>query len=139
MNDLDPVQPRRSASSWRSSAWFGSQVGSTLWMVLLGIVAAIKNDLQTAAIAVVGVALLNLWGVMLWRQRRMCSMYAALQRFLTLNTLVTAVLVFSLNRNGDLPSSLFLPYWVIAVPLGLMLMFFSLIEMPRNLSSIPAP
>jgi hypothetical protein len=91
-------------------------------MVLLGFVTAARNDLQTAVIALDGAALLNLGGLILWRQSRMCSIFATLQFFLAATTLVTAGIVFSLNRNGELPTAHFLPYWVIAVPAALMLM-----------------
>ncbi|NJK34730.1 MAG: hypothetical protein HC919_07100 [Oscillatoriales cyanobacterium SM2_2_1] len=125
MNDPQHDLPHRTAFRWSLGGWFGSQFGITLWMVLLSVFVWAR-DPQTGAIAIAGAALLNFWGVLLWRQRRQRSMYVALQSFLVLATLVTAAIVFSLNRNSNLPGDLFLPYWVIAVPVGLMVLFFYL-------------
>ena len=32
------------AFAWKTGAWFGAQVGSTLWLVVLGIVLSLRDD-----------------------------------------------------------------------------------------------
>lgn len=123
-----PTQPR-SPFTWNAGGWFGSQVGSTLWLVILGFVLW-SRDALTAYGCFGGFFVLNAWGCYLWRKRERLSVYAGLQLFLLLASVAFAVVVVLVNVRGlseRAPGALVsthLPYGIIAAPPLLMLMFF---------------
>lgn len=89
-----------------------------------------SRDAVAAWVCVAGFALLNAWGFYLWRSRARLSAYAGIQWFLLVTSVVVAVAVLVVNIRGvsQPPGpgaivSTYLPYWVIAVPPGLMLFF----------------
>ena len=116
--------------SWNAGGWFGSQLGCTLWLLILGSILLSKDSL--AALACLGGFIgLNAWGLYLWRRREQLSAYAGLQRFLAAAAVIIAVVVLAVNGRGlsepPAPGALvstYLPYWVIALPPALMLLFF---------------
>ena len=120
----------RPAFVWNAGGWFGSQLGCTLWLLILGLV-LLSKDLLAAWICIAAFMMLNTWGVSLWRRRGQLSAYAAIQRFLLAASLVVAVVVVVINGRGvsEPPAagaliSTSLPYWVIGVAPILMGMFF---------------
>ena len=120
----------RSAFSWNGGGWFGSQLGCTLWLLILGLVLVPKDSLASG-FCVGAFLVLNAWGLYLWRRRDQVSAYGGLQRFLAAASLVIGLVVVVVNQRGvsELPTqgalvSTYLPYWAIAVAPGLMLLFF---------------
>jgi hypothetical protein len=118
------------AFSWNAGGWFGSQLGCTLWLLILGFVVLSKDSLA-AAVCLAGFVTLNAWGLSLWQRRERLSAYAGLQRFLLAASLIIALVVVVLNGRGvsepPTPGALvstYLPYWSIAVAPALMLLFF---------------
>lgn len=105
---------------WSAAGWFGAQVGSTIWLLVLGL-AMFADDLTSGALALAGFAGGNLWGLALWRRCDRLSAYSGLQWMMIGLLVVFAAVV--LVTNARVPSIL-LPYWVIAVPLPLMAMFW---------------
>jgi hypothetical protein len=126
------------AFSWNFGGWFGSQLGSTLWLLLLGVV-LLSQDSLVAWLCIVGFVFLNVWGLYLWRSRAHLTTYAGLQRFFSAASLTTALVVVMVNSRGlSTPPppgtviSTHLPYWVIAVFPGVMMFFFLLERQGRR-------
>jgi hypothetical protein len=127
------------AFSWNAWGWFGTQLGATLWMLILGVVLLSKDSLA-ALVNVGGFVVLNAWGLCLWQSRERLSAHAGFQRLLGASSVVIAFVVVVNNSRGSsqprVPGawvSTYLPYWVIAVAPALMLLFFLLErQMKRN-------
>ena len=99
---------------WNAGGWFGSVLGSTAWMLILG-VSVVSEDLAGAVLSIIGFAAANLWGVALWLRRDRLSAYAGLQWMMIGLLVVFAAVVFGTNL---------LPFWVFAAPLPLMAIFW---------------
>lgn len=104
-------------SNWNAGGWFGSQLGCTLWMILLSNQLASRDTLAAAA-CVAGFALLNLLGIILWRRRARMTMYRGIQLLLVAVALVVAVVVVLVRQRVP---ELYFPYWTLLVAPGLML------------------
>jgi hypothetical protein len=120
----------RSAFIWNVGGWFGSQLGCTLWLLILGF-ALLSNDSLAAWVCLASFAVLNAWGLYLWRRRKQLRAYAGLQWFLLAASVIIALVVVVVNSRGvSVPPgpgalvSTYLPYWVVAVAPALMLVFF---------------
>ena len=55
-----------SSFTWNVGGWFGSQLGCTLWLLILGLVLFRKDSLSAWA-CVASFLVLNAWGFYLWR------------------------------------------------------------------------
>ena len=101
-------------SSWSAGAWFGSQIGSSLWMLILAGLLFGKDTLAASTVlgAFIGA---QIWGLVLWSRRDRIEESSALQLFLAgFGQLVALVVIFVNGRH----STDELPYWTIAlVPL----------------------
>jgi hypothetical protein len=116
MQTNDRVSPLR----WNAGAWFGALVGSSLWLLVLG-VGLLPEDLAASVTAFAGFAACVLWSVALWRRRERLAVYAGFQAMmLGLLVVFAVVLVVGKARVPDVP----LPWWAIAVPLPVMAMFW---------------
>lgn len=120
----------RSAFSWNAGGWFGSQLGCTLWLLLLGLV-LFRKDSLSAWVCSGGFVALNAWGGCLWRQREHLAAYAGFQRFLLAVSVLVAVVVVVVHARGvaepPAPGALvstYVPYWAMAVSPSLALVFF---------------
>ena len=117
--------------SWHAGGWFGSQLGGTLWLLVLGLV-IMRRDLLAASLCIGSCAILNAWGLFLWRSRERLGPYAGIQRFLALASVIVALVILALNYRNFVqrpePGSLgptYLPYWAIAVvPMLMLLIYF---------------
>lgn len=114
---------------WSASAWFGAQIGSTLWLLLLGVL-LFRRDGAVAALCFACFAASNTWGGFLWSRRATFSTYAGFQRLLGAVALFTAAVVVTVNLRGlsqGQESSEFvsthLPYWAIGIVPAMMLVF----------------
>jgi len=127
---LSPENERpRSSFAWNAGGWFGSQLGCTLWLLILGLV-LLRKDAVAAWVCVAGFVVLNVWGLYLWRSRVRRSAYSGVQRFLVVASVMIAVVVLVVNARGasEPPAggslaSTYLPYWAMAVAPTLMLIF----------------
>ena len=113
---------------WNTGGWFGGQVGSTLWIVLLGGVAAVRNVWVGLLICLCGV-LPNLLGLYLWNRRDRIKPYAAIQILLGCVGVLSlaAVLLFHLGGlvlqdSGGV--SITTAFWYLLLYPLLMLCFF---------------
>jgi hypothetical protein len=119
-----------SAFAWNAGGWFGTQFGSTLWLLILAFV-LFRRDAFAGWTCIASFFVLNAWGFYLWRRRERLSAYGGLQRFLTAASVIIAVVVWVVNSRGlsESPTpgamvSTYLPYWVIAAAPALMVLFF---------------
>jgi hypothetical protein len=124
------LNPPASAFVWNRGGWFGPQVGSTLWLLILGCV-LLARDRPAAWICLSAGAALNGLGLLLWRDRGRRSAYASLQVFFGAATLVIALAVAAVNLRGvsepPPPGALvstYVPYWAMLLAPGLMLAFY---------------
>jgi hypothetical protein len=120
----------RSAFQWNAGGWLGTQIGCTLWLLILGAVLMARDPLA-GGLCIGAFAVLNGWGLYLWRSRDRLSAYAGLQRFLMLASVLVAGVVIAVNWRGlselpgpGMPVSTYLPYWVIPAFPALMLYFY---------------
>ena len=97
-NDLHAAPPR-TAFVWSAGGWLGAQLGSTLWMALLGL-ALLGRDVPSAVVCLAGFALANAIGTALWRARERRSAYAAIQMFLASLAVLVAILVLVVRARG---------------------------------------
>ncbi len=109
---------------WNRGGWFGSQVGSTAWLILLGCLVIAQGRMVGAAVLVLGL-LPNLVGVALWRSRHRLSPYPALQLLVATAGIAGLVSMLLLWRSGGDAPSLSLPssLWFLILYPGLMLVF----------------
>lgn len=121
---------RTSAFAWNAGGWFGTQVGCTLWLLILGF-ALLPKDSLVAWLCVASFLVLNAWGFYLWRSRGQLTAYSGLQRFLLVGSVIIAAIVILVNDRGlsEPPVSralvsTYLPYWVILAAPALILLFF---------------
>ncbi len=124
----DPSE-RSPAFVWSAGAWFGSQIGSTTWMLILGFL-LLGRDRLVGALCVTSFLALNTWGIVLWRRRSRLSAYSGFQRLLAAVAVITAIVVVSVNVRGlSQPSapgelvSTYLPYGAIGIVPAMMLVF----------------
>ena len=114
------TSPHVSPFRWSAAGWFGTQVGSTIWLLVLGAV-ALAEDRVVGASGFAGFAVGNLWGISLWRRRDRLSAYAGLQCLMAGLLVVFAAVIWITNARV---ASISLPYWAIATPLPLMVVFW---------------
>ena len=111
------------AFQWNWGGWFGSQVGATLWLVLLGALLLAQGKPAGGLVMVFGVVP-NLVGLALWRRRHSVSPYPAIQALLAVcGVCALGALVF-LRASGaaQLPENMPSDWFLLMYP-GLMLTF----------------
>ena len=116
---------------WNAGGWFGGQIGATCWMLIAGILTAVK-DLTTGSIVIGFFLLANLVGWLLWQTRRF-SCYASTQLLIAISGAFGLLAVYVLERGGvweeiqaGRPASTVSTYGVIALTFGGLLVFFYL-------------
>lgn len=111
------------AFQWNRAGWFGSQLGATLWLLLLGI--AVLAHVKELGTALVVLALLpNAIGIYLWHRRHELAPYPAIQILLAACGLSALLSLIVVARAGLSPSLLGLPpAWLLAMYPALMLVF----------------
>lgn len=118
--DQPSAVPAQRFLAWNRGGWFGSQIGSTLWLLPCGF-SLLSEDGRAACLAFAAFVACNLWGLALWRRRARLSAHRGIQAFL-LGAMVTIAIV-TVGTEVLLGASL-LPHWVIAAPLPLMVHFW---------------
>src|SRR6185503_60823 len=119
-------EPAR-AFVWNAGGWLGAQLGSTLWLLILGLV-LLPRDMPSALLCLGIFALLNALGCFLWRLREYLSAYKAYQTFLGAAAALFATVIVLLKVQGvsEPPApgstiSTYLPLWAVWIAPGMML------------------
>ncbi len=116
--------------NWNVGGWFGGQLGATVWMLIAGILTAIR-DLPTGIFVVLLFFIPNVVGVVLWLSRKL-SCYASTQLLIGVSGICGLVTVYVLeNANAWMQMqtgaqvSAQSSYWIIGLVYGgLILMFY---------------
>ena len=86
---------------WNAGGWFGSQVGSTLWIAIVGMI-HISIDARVALFAVSFFVWANVIGLFMWRQRTKLPPFPAIQLLLVVIGLASAGTLIVLDLFGRL-------------------------------------
>lgn len=124
--------------NWNVGGWFGGQLGATVWMLVAGILTAIR-DLPTGIFVVLLFAIPNVVGVVLWLNRKL-SCYASTQLLIGVSGICGLVTVYILDNantwmqmqtGGQVSAQS--SYWIIGLVYGgLILMFYVRFGRVRN-------
>jgi len=115
---------------WNAGGWFGGQIGATLWILVAGILTAVR-DLPTGIVVVLLFVTPNAIGLTLWASRKL-SCYASTQIMMGVSGVCGLATVYILERANVYSQiqtggqvSAYSSYWVIGLVFaGLMLMFY---------------
>lgn len=109
---------------WNRGGWFGSQIGATLWLGLLGGLLLAQGQLVGAVALVLGF-LANVVGVLLWRRRRTLSPYSALQILIGISGVSAAISLAAISMAGSSQRAFQTSqsFWFLLVFPAVMLMF----------------
>lgn len=128
---MDDSAPRRGpgAFQWNAGGWFGSQIGSTCWLLLAG--PLLIPQRPQVGIAVFACGLIpNLIGLRLWQLRHRVEPYPAIQSLLLILWGFTVLAVLVMDVSGAWLPSVGSPpqdparlYWFLLMFPGLMLVF----------------
>jgi uncharacterized membrane protein len=84
---------------WNLGGWLGAQLGSTVWILVAGIL-SLWTDVNTA-LAVIGLfVLVNLVGMAIWKRREKMSAYAGIQTLLPIVGVVGLAAVYVLENSA---------------------------------------
>lgn len=84
---------------WNLGGWLGAQLGSTIWILVAGMV-SLWSDVRTALVVIALFVLANLCGMVIWRRRQMLSAYAGVQILLPIVGVIGLAAVYALERSG---------------------------------------
>lgn len=84
---------------WNTGGWFGAQIGSTLWLLLLGAM-ILNTDTTTGSVLLLLFTLPNLAGWITWRERHRIEPYPAIQALLGMIGLSSLFAVVILDISG---------------------------------------
>ena len=109
---------------WNAGGWFGSQIGSTGWM--LGGLYYFWSDPPLAIISALCFLAANVVGLILWSLRSRITAYRAIQILLAVVGLCTAIYFVALDLLGraNALNSRHSLYWYLLLFPGLMWMFY---------------
>lgn len=94
-------EPKRGmgALRWNFAGWFGAQIGSALWMVILGGILVHKDIIP--GLLVLGCGLMpNVLGVALWSRRDRIAPYAAIQTLFVVTGLCALLAFVTMDLSG---------------------------------------
>ena len=86
-------------TAWNAGGWFGSQLGSTLWLAISAALLAARS-VAVASTVFALFLVVNLVGVVLWHRRYRISIFSALQILLTTFWACSMAAVFVIDRAG---------------------------------------
>ncbi|MGI9407081.1 MAG: hypothetical protein ACR2O4_11985 [Hyphomicrobiaceae bacterium] len=90
---------RHQVFQWNTGGWFGSQLGSTVWMFVCACL-LLSRDLNVAAIAFALFLIPNIVGTALWAARRKINAYLAIQILLAVCWVCSLASVYLIERSG---------------------------------------
>ena len=84
---------------WNTGGWFGSQIGSTVWMLFSGL-SLLFSDPFSGLVCLCGFAFVNAAGWYLWERRKKLDPYVGFQRLAFTLAVVCASLSLVLYCRG---------------------------------------
>ncbi len=111
---------------WNFAGWFGTQIGSTGWLLVLGVLLLLQKDNVAGISIIVCFAVINFTGIYLWKRRDKITPYTAIQLFLALAGGLSAVTLTVIDKTGYFPQGVTANYytkWLLIVPV-LMVLFY---------------
>jgi hypothetical protein len=121
-------------AAWNAGAWFGSQLGGTLWLAIsAGVLAARSATVASRVFALFLIA--NMVGILLWRRRTRMPMFLGLQILLAAFWACSMAAILAIDRAGlwetlavggrnDMPASrTYVMLTVLVLALGVMFQF----------------
>jgi len=123
---------------WNTGGWFGAQIGSTLWLLLLGMILLNKNVI-IGSIILLFFILPNMMGWIIWNERHRIEPYPAIQALLGMIGFSSLFAVIILDLSGyitklepgmrDSPKQ---AYWYLLIFPVLMIAFHFLNSKEKN-------
>ncbi len=92
---------RLGAFSWNAAGWFGSQLGATLWMGLLGAL-TLPMDPLAGGFALLACAAVNAAGLWMWRRHERLEPYPAIQTLGALSGVAALATLLVMDASGRL-------------------------------------
>lgn len=83
---------------WNAGGWFGSQLGSSIW-ILVAAGLSVVRDVSTGVVLFAIFAVPNIAGYFLWRSKKL-SCYAATQTLIGLMGIGSLLAIYVLDRGG---------------------------------------
>lgn len=84
---------------WNPGRWLGAQLGSTVWMLVAGLL-SLRSDIGTALVVIGLFVLANACGLLIWRGRDRLSAYSGIQMLLPIVGVAGLAAVYALERAG---------------------------------------
>jgi hypothetical protein len=84
---------------WNLGGWLGAQLGSTVWMLVAGVL-SLGSNVRTAVVTIGLFLLANICGILIWRKRETLSAYAGIQALLPVVGAFGLAAVYVLERSG---------------------------------------
>ena len=85
--------------AWSLGGWFGSQLGSTLWLGILGVL-LLWQDAFAGLVTLACCAVANAVGWALWRRRERLNAYRSIQTLLATVGVCALVAIATLDLRG---------------------------------------
>lgn len=86
------------AFRWSGGGWFGAQIGSTLWLVVLGVVLTVRDDSSPGTAIIALAVAVNGIGLLLWEHRDRVRPYPAIQALVAVVGAATVVAFLLLDE-----------------------------------------
>lgn len=91
--DMDMAEDRpQGAFQWNKGGWFGAQLGGTCWLLIMGVLIAVKDPIAGLVILACFAAS-NLYGLSLWKRREELPAYPSIQKLVVVEGLSALVAV----------------------------------------------
>lgn len=84
---------------WNLGGWLGAQLGSTIWILVAGILSLWIN-VRTAIVVIALFVIANVIGMAIWQSREKLSAYAGIQILLPIVGIVGSATVYVLERSS---------------------------------------
>lgn len=121
----------RGAFRWNAGGWFGSQLGSTLWLLILGVLLCARGKVLAGLVAIGCCAAANAFGTVLWTLRDRVAPFPAVECLVGVIWLFTLVALVAMDVldameavEARMAGGSWRLYWLLFMFPGLMLMMY---------------
>jgi len=101
---------------WNAGGWFGGQIGSTVWLLILGVL-LMWQDVVSGLAAIGAFVVPNIVGTMMWRRRHEMPVYPTIQWLFAVMGLCTLTVLMTVKaRAVEIPGyTVDLPWWIMFI------------------------